>query len=33
MNKLAMKKFGVLFAAMVGLLLGVSVAGCNGSVQ
>jgi len=28
-----MKKFGVLFAAMVGLLLGISVAGCNGSVQ
>lgn len=33
MNKLAMKKFGLLFAAVVGPLLGVSVAGCNGSVQ
>ena len=29
MNKLAMKKFGLLFAAVVGLLLGVSVAGCK----
>ena len=32
-EKMKKRIIGILFAAMLVLLLGVSVAGCNGSVQ
>ena len=32
-EKMKKRIIGILFAAVLGLLLGVSVAGCNGSVQ